>query len=137
MSPSVELLCVAPQYADKLLGQVGPWIKEAIRRGGISDYEPLERAIRSGMALMWLAVRDQKILAVAVTELQGSAGRKVCLVSAVAGRSRDEWLCLSAGIEKYAKAEGCQALQAVGRQGWKRVLPDWKLKSIVIEKDLT
>jgi hypothetical protein len=47
-----------------------------------------------------------------------------------------QWLPLIAGIEKYAKAEGCKALRIFGREGWLRALDGYQKRAIVIDKEL-
>jgi hypothetical protein len=47
-----------------------------------------------------------------------------------------EWIGLIAGIEQYAKDEGCAAFRIFGRSGWLRALEGYRLKHVIIEKRL-
>jgi hypothetical protein len=39
-------------------------------------------------------------------------------------------------IESWARTMGCYAIEIVGREGWQRVLPDYKRTAVVLEKPL-
>ncbi len=41
-----------------------------------------------------------------------------------------------AQIEAYARAEHCATMQAEGRMGWAKMLPEYAVKRVVIEKRL-
>jgi hypothetical protein len=45
-------------------------------------------------------------------------------------------LPLIAGIEDYAKAEGCRCVRIIGRRGWARVLPGYEQTFAIIDKRL-
>jgi hypothetical protein len=62
--------------------------------------------------------------------------RKVCVIIACGGIDMPRWLPLIEGIEKYARAEGCAAVRIVGRKGWARVLPDYRVHRVVLERKL-
>lgn len=96
----------------------------------------VEQSVLFGDGLLWLAWIRGRIEAAATTELQMVNGAKVCALTACGGRNRNEWLWMLDEIEDYAKAEGCRAMRICGRRGWERVLPDYRVRRIVLEKDL-
>jgi len=57
---------------------------------------------------------------------------------AAATRATDmrRWIGLLERIEEFARAEGCEATRIIGRRGWARILPSYRTKRIVLEKDL-
>jgi hypothetical protein len=107
-----------------------------MRRGGIAAFAPVEQAVLSGRALLWLATDGATIHAAAVTELAASEWRKVCVIVACGGHDRARWLHLIGGIEEFARAEGCAAVRILGRKGWARVLPEYRMHRIVLERDV-
>jgi hypothetical protein len=109
-------------------------IEAAIRRGGLSDFACVERAVLAGSQLLWLAVDARTIYAAAVTALDLVAGDKFCTIVACGGRDRARFLPLIAALEDFALAEGCRAVRILGRRGWARLLPDYRLTGIVLEK---
>ena len=73
-------------------------------------------------ALVWIAVGGEgdrlAIEAVASTSLQQTDAGKVCVITAGAGNNMSRWLPLIAGIEAYAREEGCMCVRIFGRKGW-------------------
>lgn len=106
-------------------------IRAAIERTDLSDFADIEKAVLSGDQLLWLAISDH-IEAAATTHLS----RNVCTMVACAGHERERWLPLMARIEQYARAEGCRCVRWYGRKGWQRVMPDYRVEHVIMEKAL-
>jgi hypothetical protein len=118
-----------------------------MKRGGLSSFRPVEAGVLAGDALLWLAWDGTRIQAAAVTELHATEWRKVCVIVACGsafalraaadrGAGMRAWIPLLDGIEAYARAAGCAAVRIMGRKGWMRLLGDYRVKRIVLEKDL-
>lgn len=129
---SVDLICVDPKEVDQVWPYAGGMIRAAIERTNLSDFADIEKDVMSGDQLLWLAVSD-RIEAAATTQLS----RNVCILTACGGHNRERWLPLFARIEKYAKDEGCRAMRIFGRRGWERVLSDYKVEHVILEKALS
>ena len=131
-----RLVCVDPCDVEKVWPKVEPLLRRAIERTQLSDFDSCTSALFTGAHLLWMAIADDKIEAIATTELAKVGSRKICTIVACAGENRERWLPLIAGIEKFAKNEGCDAMRIYGRRGWKRVLDDYRIKYVVLEKVL-
>ena len=120
-----------------------------MRRGDLSSFAGVEASVRGGHALLWIAwdgegsiarqdgrKRPDGIAAAAVTELHQTEWRKVCCIVACGGEHRERWLELIGPIEDFARAEGCAAMRIMGRKGWARVLPTYRIRRVVLEKEL-
>ena len=111
-----------------------------MNKGGISEFAVVERGVRAGTMLLWIAADTRTILAAAVhrdsaaldgERLQHHRGLRY-------GKAqRARWLPLRSALETFARAEGCRAIRILGRRGWARALPDYKLTRILLEKELT
>ena len=134
--PSVELFCMDPAEAYKAWPLVSFHIRQAMMRGGISSFDDVQRRVLGGNSLLWLAFNKDTIEAAAVTEINKTEWRKLCVIVACGGSNMDNWLPLIAGIEKYAKTQDCTAMQIMGRKGWFRKLKDYRTTKIVLEKEL-
>jgi hypothetical protein len=110
----VKAICVDPQRIMQVWPLVKDLVKQAIDRG-FSDFSAIEANVLDGMHLVWLAY-DGKIRGVAVTGLVGDA----CEIIAASGTGVGSWL----------------HLRIIGRQGWKRLLPDYKQQAVVLERKL-
>lgn len=108
----------------------------AVERGGMGDFSDVETDVLCGDALLWLAWDGTEMLACAVTILQ-QGDDKFCTILACAGKSKCRWVGLLAGLEKFAKAEGCKSMKVCGRKGWLRELDGYRLTRVVLEKELS
>ena len=126
-----RLVCVPPAEVTQIWPYAGGMIRAAIERTDLSAFEDIEKAVLDGDQLLWIAVSDH-IEAAATTHLS----RNICTLTACSGHQRERWLPLLSKIEAYAKAEDCKALRLYGRPGWQRVLKDYHVEHIVMEKDL-
>ncbi len=132
----MNLICVDPACIDKIWPHVSMYIFAAMVRGGVTDYRSLERVIRSGDALVWVAYKGDQIQAVAVTEVVNVNGERVCGIAACGGKDRKSWLPYIAQLEQYARDMKCKRMQIIGRKGWIRVLPDYRPTRVVLGKEL-
>jgi hypothetical protein len=113
--------------------RVKHWIEAAMRRCDLNSYQPVEDAVLNGLAQLWVA-HDEIPRAAAVTSMDKTDARKICVMIACGGNDRDDWISLLNEIEDYARIEGCHAMRIYGRNGWKRVLPDYRQKRVILEK---
>jgi hypothetical protein len=134
--PSVELVCVDPERSYEVWPFVCDLIRRSMQRGAFGAFAPIENEVLAGRMLLWLAADETVIHAAAVTVLAQTEWRKVCEIVACGGHGMCNWLPLLAGIEDYARAEGCSAMRILGRKGWMRALPDYQVRRVVLEKEI-
>ena len=135
-SQHCRLVCVEPARVREIWPCVAELIRRAMARGGFSDFAEVERDLHGGRSLLWLVWDGEKICAAVVTELRRANGKKFCTIVACAGAERERWLPLIGELEAFAMAEGCSAMKIIGRCGWTRALPGYRIKSVVLEKAL-
>jgi|GEM_PF-605419 len=133
----IQCICIDPRKVERVWPLVAHLIRAAMRKGRISEFADVERAVLDGAQLLWVAVDRQAIWAAAVTQLSRANGEKFCTIVACGGRERARWLPLKAELETFAKAEGCAAIRIHGRRGWAREFPDYRLTRILLEKELS
>lgn len=89
---------------------------------------------------LWVVIgEDKKITAAAVTMLQKyPTGLMQATISMLGGEDGhlNQLLELRAELEAWAKTEGCNRVRFFARKGWAKKLPDYKLASYVMSKDL-
>jgi hypothetical protein len=132
----IQCICIDPAHVERVWPLVSHLIRAAMRKGRISEFADVERAVLEGAQLLWVAADRQAIWAAAVTQLSHANGEKFCTIVACGGRERARWLPLKAELETFAKAEGCAAIRIHGRRGWAREFPDYRLTRILLEKEL-
>ena len=104
-------------------------------RDTYTDYETVAMRVWRGEALLWIVI-DGVIKAAIVTKIGIANDRKVCTIVACGGYDLLGWLPLIEDLEKYARLEGCKAVVITGRRGWKRVLPQYTQRAVMLERIL-
>lgn len=115
---------------------VEPLIRAAAEKQNLSDLAVIKHDLFNGGALLWVVWNGYDIKAAAVTQCAIANGDKFCTITACGGYDSKEWLPLIAGLEAYAKQEGCRATRIMGRVGWKRLLPDYHEIAVILERTL-
>jgi len=134
-SPSVEAICVNPKDIHQVWPFVRTLVAKAMERGGITPISRVEHDLSTGGMLLWLAW-GTGIEGVAVTELVNENARKLCVIVACGGKEISRWLHLIGRIEQFARDENCEAMRIMGREGWAKMLPDYRRPYVVLEKRL-
>ena len=69
----------------------------------------------------------------AITEVRDTAAGRLLVGVALGGAYNDE---LIPEIERWAKSVGCVKALLTGRKGFTKRLPEYKIKTVTLEKDL-
>jgi hypothetical protein len=134
---TAEAICVPPDCVAQLERFVLPEIRRALETGGDWTEQQIMRGLRDATLLLWCAVRDAEMLAIAVTELvRIDRWGKICNIVVCAGRERRAWTPLLASIEAYARKEGCRRMRISGRRGWLKIFPDYVEQYTTMDKTL-
>lgn len=133
---SAELSCVDPAQVPKLWPHVSHLIRRAMERGRMGRFADVEADVIGANAYLWLAVDSGSVLAAAVTRVTNEPDGRLCTIVACAGHDWPRFGFLIAGLEDYARAEGCAALEICGRPGWQRRLTGYRTVKVVIRKEL-
>jgi hypothetical protein len=134
--PPAGTWCVAPDRIAAIWPHVAPWLTAAADRCGDWTADALRELLLRGEALLWVLWDGQALCAACVTEAVGVPRGRILRVLACGGRRLRNWVEALAPIEAYARDLGCRAIRIEGRRGWQRVLPDYRLAWICIEKEL-
>ena len=137
LTPSkAKLLCIDPARVAEIWPHVRGLLKRASEKTGTGDFAQQEREVLTGLQLLWIAWNGEAIEAACTTQLVNENGVKICVLVACGGHNRARWLPLLAGIEDYARIEGCTRMQIIGRKGWSRVLDGYEARYVVLCKEL-
>lgn len=131
----VKLICVPPSDVAALWAGVAEMIDAGFMANDVPVPSDLKEQLAAGTRLLWLALDDKHdIVAAMMTQLFQMRSGLACKMMECGGERLHEWKHLRAGIEEYAKREGCDRVLLEGRPGWSRVLDDYKVLSVVMEK---
>lgn len=98
----------------------------------------IKGGVERGTYQLWAVLDDagRDPMAVVVTEVIAYPLSRVCVVRGLAGHDRGKWMHHLAEIEDWARSHGCARMEVRGRKGMAKVLPDYKLTSVFLEKAL-
>jgi hypothetical protein len=133
---SVDLICVDPQWNQTVWPLARDFIKAAMERGGLCSFAEVEADIYRGCVLLWLVWDDPSIIAAAVTSLNIIDGAKIGTVLAAGGHGLDKFGPLLSQLEQHFRDEGCIRSRICGRKGWARYYPEYKVKAVILERQL-
>lgn len=94
--------------------------------------------ILKGEYMCFVATEGREVRAVATVEIFVREAQKYGKIVHVAGEGREGWLKYLDDICEWCKAQGCIAVEGIGRVGWEKVLAEkgFKRTSTIIRKHL-
>lgn len=134
----MKLLCIPPDRVSEFWDLAKPYVSAACTKVGLISEADVEKNVLAGQRLLWLAVEGQKVHGAIVTHLFLDGCSRICEIVAMGHMPWEayEHFGLIEQIEDFARAEECDLMRIVGRQGWKRALPDYSVKALIMERHL-
>lgn len=132
----LTLICMPPADVAKIWpGEVHDLIDLGFASADMPMPSDLTDQLAAGTRLLWLVVLPTgKVIAAMLTQLFEMRSGRICKMMECGGSRLDDWKEMRSQIESYAKAEGCVRVLVEGRIGWARVLDDYRITSVVLEK---
>jgi hypothetical protein len=130
-----RLHCIT-QDVDLIWPMAAKLIEAAMTKTNLSDFAIVADDVRAGHALLWIATNEKDLQAAAVTQVTKANGHKYCTIIACGGVDHKEWISLLDEVEDYARQMDCAAIRFFGRNGWSRLLPDYKIIGHITERKL-
>lgn len=91
---------------------------------GKYDAEDIRAGLLSGDDQLWIW-RTPTAFAVGVTRISNYPKQRICAIRIVTGSNAAEWQQETLEtIERWARAQGCHAMELCARPGWERRLRD-------------
>ena len=125
-----------------LIGEIWPLVDrmlmEACKRGrGKETPDDILLALTARDLQLWL-LWDGTLRGLVVTEIIRHPRKICCRIRFCTGRGRENWQRHIATIERWAKAQGCAAMELIARPGWSRLLKnqDYAVTHLFCEKEL-
>lgn len=132
----MNLIAVPPEQAQEAWPLAEKYVFDACDQSGFSDGQEVLLQVLMGQALLWLAAEGMDVIGAGVTRLLEERGTKKCEIYAWGAKDQKKCAPLLKTIEDFAKAEGCASVRLLGRRGWARMLPDYRMAAVILEKAL-
>lgn len=132
----ITLVCVEPGLTTRFWPMVRDMIDRSYAASDCETPPDLLAELMAGRKLLWIAIDTKDTIVAAMITAMWSmrGGGRMLKMHECGGERLEEWKHLRAEIEQYAKAEGCDRVMIEGRPGWSRLMPDYKLTAVILEK---
>lgn len=106
--------------------------------GGIRTAEGIKNGALNGDFSLWVLMNGDDALALlATTEGKDDSGRQFGMIVDAVGEQKDDWIdFVRDGFRDYFKGRGCHRYMIMGRKGWARDLPTFKMRTCIFEEVL-
>lgn len=108
-------------------GETEPLLQKAINVSQ-HDYDTNDvyHELFTGKMQLFVWVPEKAITAILITRISNRPRKKVCELPFIAGTDMKLWLEFEPYIVKFAQEQGCSELEGYCRDGWLRVLKNWR-----------
>ena len=115
---------VPRRHLDTLWPMVLPWLAAVEQRAdGRETVADLRHWLEQGALQLWVWMEeDDSVTGVLITEIINQARARICRLRVCTGRDPKRWLPFVSVIEAWAKEQGCQGMEPIGRPGWAKLL---------------
>ncbi len=129
----VKLEFIPAWDVDEHWAAVAPHLAKALATQSAMSLESVHADVKRGKCHLW-RIADK---AAFVTEIQAFPREKIAMIILCGGEGLEHWMEVAdETLTRYAKALGCHALMIVGRPGWSKVLPAFRITDFIMRKQL-
>lgn len=112
-----------------------PLLEKALGEG--ETMEQVLTALFQKRAQLWIGADEKELHVACVTEIVRRGGTLYCNIWLTGGKGVNNWIYFLDTIEAWAKEQGCEEMLIDrARSGWKRLLPNYKTKTISLSKEI-
>ena len=133
---TLKIFCLPPETIDTLWPTLSQRLAPAVERsrGMIVEEEVFEK-LAAGQWLCWCAYDDSDLKAAVVTRIISTrSGKRILQALLAGGEDRKLWQRpIVERLMKFMTDEDCDSFRIVGRKGWERIYPEFKVQEIVLE----
>lgn len=125
MTSEVKILCVAPDLVDDMASAAHEMLARGLATAPEATFAEHLQRVRDGKALLWVALRSDRLLAAFLTEIVQGDGAKWVGVYGMAGVQVHAWRnAIRDRLVAFAAEEGCDCIRFAGRAAWGRIFRD-------------
>ena len=115
--------------------QVAPLIEKALDE--TYNIKDILYGLANDRMQLFISWNDNRVERAVVTEIAQYPQAKILRYFLAGGRNLENWLeRIQEKIEKFAKQNKCTYLEVAGRKGWVRKLKGYKMKAIILSKEI-
>lgn len=117
---TVEILPVSPHHVAKVWPLVDKYVEDSLKFAqGCFLPVDIRDFCSQGKMQLWIATRDDTVLAAVVSEITDYPRKRICAVPFIGGKDLRAWFRkMLITIETWSKEMGCVGMQGGARRGW-------------------
>lgn len=92
--------------------------------------------VERNMQLWVWADKNDDIVAACVTQLINKPRKRICSIPLIGGKDMKSWILCEPAIIEWAKVNGCVQLEGYCRDGWFRILRNWRKVWTTMRRDI-
>lgn len=135
-SADLQLVLRHPADARHLTEQQLGWLSLSLRGDPRVSLQGLLMDIAVEAAQLWSVEVSGDVLLLIVSRIVHYELCDAFEIQLCGGRRMRECLELLPELEKHAKALGCKLVELRGRPGWQRLLPQYEMRGVALEKGI-
>lgn len=135
-APELKIFQLPPHTIETLWPSLKAKLAPAIERSrGLLTERNTRDKCAAGQWQCWVAYSDSTLKAAVVTRIMTApSGLKLLDAILAGGDDRRLWQRpIVERLKDFARDEGCEKFQLLGRKGWERVYPEFKVEQIIME----
>ena len=126
---------VPSEDVEFIWSQVAPLLEKALDE--TYNIEDILYGLANDRMQLFISWNNNKVESAVVTEIAQYPQAKVLRYFLAGGTNLNNWLeRIQETIEKFAKNNKCTHLEVAGRKGWVRKLKGFKMKAIILSKEI-
>lgn len=120
---TIDILPVSPQHVAGIWPLVEKYVADSLEFAqGMFLPEDIRMFCEQGKMQMWIATREDDVLAAVITEITDYPRARICSAPFIGGKDLRAWFRkMLHTIEAWSKEMGCVGLQGGARRGWAKL----------------
>ena len=118
----------------KLWPRLEPLVSRALDRTRDYTLDDVHQSLREERRQIFATWPE--VDTICITSIEKRPRRKVLIICWKAGRLHDDWRQMLQAVENWGRSLGCTRVEFRGREGWTKLLPDYKTE-VLYHKDLS
>lgn len=117
---TVEIMPVPPDRVARLWPLCEKYVADALKwANGLFEPEDIKGFCEKGAMQLWLAIRDDDVLAAVISEVTIYPRGRIVSVPFIGGKELRQWFRkMLRTVEAWSKEAGCIGMQGGARRGW-------------------
>lgn len=136
MTTQTNLITFQSSQIKEIWNEVTPYIEKVLNKTNLwYSIEDIYASLSKAKMQLWTSFEGTQLKSICITQILIHPKHKSLEIILHAGDNKHGHQFLKP-IEEWAKSQGCDKVFLKGRKGWIKRMPDYRLESVTLEKEL-